>query len=208
MVSPAVSAISFLLSLAMAFLQDYLFSIPKGFSRRIFESAPKSSPQSGYYSSSNPDCREREKSLAGSASSDSHDSKKSRSFAIVPGAARGTFVYESSISSKSDIFSPLDQPPRAQRDPDSFSNLSFTIDHSPALASSSLETLQSTLSPPSTVLDVSDAGSPRQDNYLISLIDAHQASSSPIGIPLPPSMFSISSLLYLLVTNAPCLRRF
>lgn len=56
-------------------------------------------------------------------------------------------------------------------------------------------------------LDVSDAGCPRQDNYLNSLIDARWASSPPIGIPLPLSMFAIASL-YFFVTNAPRFRRF
>lgn len=84
MVSPIVSAISFFLSLAMIFLQCYLFSIPK---RLIFESvSEKNSPRSDYYSSPNTDYWEREESLAGSTSNDSHDSsKKMRSFAIVPG---------------------------------------------------------------------------------------------------------------------------
>lgn len=128
----------------------------------------------------------REKSMHGSQ--DSRE-RKNQSFAIVPSATRNTFVYEPSISSKSDLFSLSDQPPKRQPDPDSVSDLSFTIDHSPALASSSLETLGSTLSPPPTVLDVSDSGSPTHDNHLSSLIEAHMGGSSPIGIPLPDGKF-------------------
>lgn len=172
-----------LLSHMFPFIQDYFFSIPKGFSRRIFE-APKASSNALYGSGSPGSLDSREKSL--SSAQDPRE-RKSRPFAIIPGVARHTFVYEPSISSKSDLNSLLDQPQRPERDPETGSVLSFTIDHSPALASSSLETLQSTLlSPPPTVLDVSDSGSPpHPDNHLASLIEAHMGGSVPIGIPLP-----------------------